>query len=751
MQQRKLPAPLLIPVLFWCAGILLAKVFSPPFWLLAALGVVLMLLSAFVSKQRIVFLLLVFATLGGMRYVSSQRPTPLSKIFLSYDHIQQDAVFHVKQLLSRESGLYEIQLERLAGTALKDRLLLFSVQSLEPGKTYSALLEILPGRKDPVLDNYPSRHRAYIRQGLTEQATRMKFVPVAAWRASLLASLDAKLGAQSDFTKALLFSDTSARRGYKEELTRSGMTHLIVVSGLHVWFIYLLCIVPLNVLFPRRIAEAVFLMLITFYAALNYWSPSVLRSVLMIGLLIIARWRSIPLSGAQMLAVSLLLITVVAPEQFFDIGLQLSYLCIGTILLGLPQITWLAERTIPNYYIRSRLNNLLQLLLLNLVVGLAVLPLTLFYFGTGSLNGIIGNILGIPLTGALLMLGFVVLFLPGGSFIGAAYVHSYRFVLWVFEKWMLWVSRLPLYLENTWLDPWQLCGSLLIVVTGLIMLRSLKFNWRLMPVAALGAVLIAVPQLLLRDAGGIYIFASGTSDCVLIRLEEGQNILVDTGQMAYNAKRSWAESKLLPWLSKQRIRSLDWLILTHLDGDHSGGFPSLAKALTVRNVVVSDETMADPRWLDWQKQGLLRHSKVHCLSDTISYRIGETRLKFLHPDASFVAEDTNGASLVFRLDNAGRKYLFTGDADIVAEEHLLREYPEELDADYLKAGHHGSRSSNSPEFVRAVSPNEVWITASRRNRWNFPHPEPLNAFRRYAQSVRSTAEGTIYVPFAQND
>lgn len=751
MPQNKLPAPLLIPVLLWCLGIGLAKLVYFPAWLLFGLGFVLLTGALPLRSLRVYFVLLLCLTLGALRYQAAQKPSALDAVFLQQKHIQQTAEFLVSKHISRDARLYQIRLESLAGLRLREPVLLYSDSELRPGQSYSALLEILPGKQDPVLDVYKPLHRAYIRQSLRELPTHRRLFPIRIWRERLLQTLEAKMGAEADFAKALLFSDTSSKGVYRDKLTRSGMIHLIVVSGLHVWFIYAVCIVLLNAFLPRRVAELVFMLLILLYSALNNWSPPVLRSVLMIGLFMLGRWRSIPLAREQVLALSLLIITAINPNQLFDIGLQLSYLCIGVILLALPEKAWIKEQDLPSDTLRFRLNGGLNYLLLNAAVGLALLPLTLYYFGTASLNGIMGNILGIPLSGMLLGLGFLVLIIPGGNLINAAFVSSYRLVLNIFLGWMEWVARLPFYLENTWLSHWQLLGCVILLLSALSMLRQWKFRPRLLPFSLLGILLIVLPQFLVQPSGGIYLFQAGTADCILIRLNDGTNIMVDTGPLYRDAEKSWSARKLIPWLKRKGINSLDWLILTHLDTDHSGGFADLAHALQLKNIIATDETMADPQWQAWRDAELLGGSKLHAISDTTSFRIGGARLKFLHPDRDYYSETDNNLSLLFRLDYLGKRYLFTGDVQSEAEEYLLAKYPDELQADYLKAGHHGSRSSSSLEFVRAVQPKEVWITVSAGNRWGFPHPEPLSNFQRYASSIRSTSEGTLLVPFAQKD
>lgn len=696
---------------------------------------------------RVACILLICLCLGAARFAVSQRPTLLDAAFASRDRIVNNAEFTVKQLLSRSGGIFEIELRQVQGMRIDEPLLLFSQTELVPGQRYSAYLEILPGKHDPVLDTFRPLHRAYIRKSLKELPGERPLLPIASWRASLLRVLDERMGPDAGFAKALTLSDTAGKGQYRDSLTRSGMIHLIVVSGLHIWFIYWVCMMLLNALFPRPLAEAAFMLLIILYAALNHWSAPVLRSVLMIGLMIFARWRSIPLSGAQLLALSLLAITAIAPAQLFDVGLQLSFLCVGVIMLGLPRRAWIRERDLPSDILRSRLNRGIDYLVMNTAVGLAVMPLTLYYFGTASLNGIIGNILGVPLSGVLLVLCFIVMVLPTNNLLGAAYLASYRLLLRIFEGWTDLVGSLPFYLDNSRLTAVQVLGCGLLLVCLLRMLRLWAFLPRLLPAILLACLLIALPGFLNQTAAGVYLFNAGTADCILIRLEDGSNLLVDTGPKHRSSEKSWAARKLIPWLGRKGVNSLDWLILTHLDSDHSGGFADLCSALTVKNIAITDETRDDPQWQAWRDAGLLDASELRCIEDTVSVWVGGARIKFLHPDASYWSEADNDLSLVFRLDYKGRRYLFTGDAQVSAERHMLDAYPEELKADYLKAGHHGSRSSSSEEFVRAVSPREVWITVAEGNRWNFPHPEPLRVFQRYASSIRSTAGGTIVVPW----
>ena len=102
-------------------------------------------------------------------------------------------------------------LKSLPESGCDEPLQLISQKVLIPGQTYSALLEIMTGKQDPILDTYPARHRAYIRQNLKQLPAPRRLFPIATGESTLLADLDAKLGKQAEFAKALLFSDSTPK------------------------------------------------------------------------------------------------------------------------------------------------------------------------------------------------------------------------------------------------------------------------------------------------------------------------------------------------------------------------------------------------------------------------------------------------------------------------------------------------------------------------------------------------------------
>ncbi len=754
--------PLLLPVALWCVGIVCAKVLQLPaqFWLL---GLFASVVGGLLWRPlRLPLLLLCCLFAGGTRYgTSASAPHPLRDILDERAKIRQQSAFRVTDVLSTTGNAFGIRVDSIAGVPVRERLLLFSSEHLNPGDRYQALLEILPLKDDPVLDIYPSRYqaRAYVIMSLRKTGGGIASLNPDAIRHALLKRLDDHAGDASAAAKALLLSDTSAKREYRDRLQRGGMMHLIVVSGLHVWFIYAILIVLLRALLPRKLADLAFLLLIGIFAALNHWAAPITRAVLMIACLTIARWRGTKMAPAQVLSLCLLIITAVAPSQLFSAGLQLSFACVAVILFALPNVRlrWnkpaLQSRMIP------LLERLLRYLALTVLVSIAILPLTLYYFGQGSLNGILGNALGIPITGLLLPASFLILIFPPGNMLGNAFLAVYKLLLWLFELWMDISGSLPLFFSGWHISLAQSIGMILLILPLLTRPR-LGSAWRAAKIwlpLGMGALLLFGSPFLKAKAGEILVFNAGTADCILIRLPSGENVMLDTGPGAYSHETEkdpsavletdvWASKRLLPWLGRNNIRHIDHLILTHSHSDHIGGFAALASKLQIGNIIVTDELINTDIWALLRGQDWMSGVKVTVLRHSQSLDVGSARLNFLHPDSLFSTDSENDRSIVTRLDFRGKRYLFAADIEAPAEEYLVQHYSAELDADFLKAAHHGSRGSNGTDFLAAVSPEEVWITCSARNVYGFPHPEAMAVFRRHASKVRFSYEGTIRVP-----
>ncbi|HPN27011.1 MAG TPA: ComEC/Rec2 family competence protein, partial [Candidatus Cloacimonas sp.] len=427
--NSKAPAPFVLPVIFWIIGIILAKIIQINILFLLILASGLLILGVFCKKIRLILLIILFLVLGMLRFsIVKKESSPLALILQENEHLQQEICFTVTNVFSVEEMRYAVELDSLAGFPLQDNIILSCSEKILPGKSYCLLAEIYPLVRDPILDIYPNRYSAIGYQLGKAKSIDAKDVRdyLGRLRYKLLSSLEIKLGDQADWAKALLFGESGLKQEYINQLTEAGIIHLVVVSGMHIWLIYMIIVSFFRIFFRRELAEFLFLPSILLYASLNNWAPSVTRSIIMISIVILARWLQSPVSGAQTMALSIFIITLLSPMQLFNIGLQLSYISILVIFYGLPHFQLFAQNKILNNSVYKMLENIKEGILLSTLISIAITPFTLYYFGTASLNGIIGNIIGIPLMSIMLPLSMLVLISPQGWYITKLFVLCYK-------------------------------------------------------------------------------------------------------------------------------------------------------------------------------------------------------------------------------------------------------------------------------------------------------------------------------------
>ena len=306
--------------------------------------------------------------------------------------------------------------------------------------------------------------------------------------------------------------------------------------------------------------------------------------------------------------------------------------------------------------------------------------------------------------------------------------------------------------------PWWLLGLYyLLVFTGphMNMLRSpgafqVRRSRMLPRLAAIVALLVWWPllaqtPLFSGTPTGRFQFTMldvGQGDSFLLRLPNGRAILVDTG-------RRGRSRDILEYLKAQGVEELDALLLTHSDADHIGSAPEILDALHVDRVLLgpSRSNTATQERLD---AALARnHTWVREVDRGDRLRAAPTvRLEILNPpppSENFPHTDTNEKSLVLLAEFGEMTFLLTGDAGTFSEREMLAHYgPEYLQAEILKAGHHGSRSSTSERFLDAVLPEIALISVDDENQYGHPHAEVVDALEVNQTRIYNTANhGTV--------
>lgn len=226
----------------------------------------------------------------------------------------------------------------------------------------------------------------------------------------------------------------------------------------------------------------------------------------------------------------------------------------------------------------------------------------------------------------------------------------------------------------------------------------------------------------------------GQGDSILIEVPNGVQTLIDAG----------SGQKVLQELAKEINpfdRSIDLVIATHPDLDHIGGFPEVLKRFSVGSFLTSSSTKETET-----SEAIEELIQVEFINNGDRIILDSERniyIDVLFPYDEYTTSDANDRSLVMRLTYGEIEFLFTGDASEKIEEYLVQNFKKYLPADVLKAGHHGSKTSTREDFVSAVSPKYVVISAGQDNKYGHPHKEVLDTLEKFDLDILYTKNGPV--------
>lgn len=523
---------------------------------------------------------------------------------------------------------------------------------------------------------------------------------------------------------ALTIGDASMfQPGDWDLFARSGTTHLVVISGMHISLVagfafagarwlarrspMLLARLPARAWGALAAAPA-----LCAYAALAGWSVSVQRAVVMALTLLAALLleRGAPVRTA--LALAALTILAWQPLAALQPGFWLSFLSVAALVAGLG-----------GRLRRPRWRDTLWRPQMVVAVALAV-PLAAMGLPQAALAPLV-NVFAIPLVDLLVvpsaLLGCVLL---GVSNTVAA--PALDLALCGLE----WLQSLLELAAAAGPAPLQPAG---VPSVWAYVPAALGTLWLLAPRGLPGWVagaILLLPVLLPRTATRPLLevlFVDVGQGAATVVQTRGHTLVYDTGPR-FSERFDAGRALLVPALSARGSRRVDLLMVSHADSDHAGGLEGLR-----RGIPVFAELHGEPP----PDQAMARCERG------MSWRWDGVEFRVLHPVSGDRRRD-NPASCVLRIEAAGRVVLLTGDIDAGVERLLLQSGPAELRADLVQVPHHGSRSSSGAGFVAAVSPRWALVSSGFRNRFGHPHPDVVARWRSEGADILNTAvDGAI--------
>ena len=592
-------------------------------------------------------------------------------------------------------------------------------------------------RDRPILTDIVVETRTYVRRQI------QRYVPSERGRAVLHALL---LGDRSRITD-----------NQRERFARTGLMHLLAVSGLHVFLVGMVLYVLLRPLLMRfrlrwqavEVGRAVLtIVVLGLYMLLTGARPSVVRAVIMSGLLIggvVFQRSAHPLNT---LGVAALVLLVLRPPALFDAGFQLSMAAVAGIVTLNPRFL---DAT-PEWMQSSETGEwLVSMITVSAAAMLGTAPVLLYHFGWVSAAGLLLNVVGIPCTGlaltaAVAMVGVGGAWPMAGAAFGSTADLFVKGLLFTSRLGVEWFSWAGLRLADS--SVWTL-GALVAGIVSLAQWPRPRLRWRCIVcglILAVGGVWMGAFG---RDASptlDLLFFDVGQGDAILVSTPTDKHVMIDTGPRSFGGG-SAATHTILPYLNQRGVSHLEAVVVTHPDGDHLGGMPSILREMSVGEFIHSGQQVETE--LYQRSRRMLRQDNVssRAVDRGDVLKVGAVQMQILGPPSvpsKRGIKTENGESVVLQLVYGKTKVLLAGDIEENAEQDLVRTYGNQLGSELVKVPHHGSETSSTPSFVRAAVDSSEGTTAvvsvGRENQFGMPDEGVMSRWRR-AASVQSTARG----------
>lgn len=561
---------------------------------------------------------------------------------------------------------------------------------------------------------------------------------------------------------------------------RTGTTHLMVISGAHIglvagityWLIKHLwcCLGRACLIIPaQRMASIVAMLMALGYALLSGFAVPAQRSLIACLCVLLRFFCNRPIRSWQGWRYAVLLVLLMEPHAVAMPGFYLSFLAVACLLLvsqrfprrlysrhpslrdGSPDNCEIPD-AVKDDEVRNRDDEVLlervkksqagvsrvsvmthrisvtakTTLIAQLACLLGLMPLTLYFFSYGAVNGLLANLLAIPLVGFVIVPLALVATIIGQWFDIPGISTCLQTAIALLTRYLHAVDAFSA-VNLTY------CFSIMWVPVAL---TCVLYVLVVMPIRPF------IPALLVLVASCFFLGDSRVNpgEAVVDVLDVGQGLAVairtanhtllyDTGTRFYRGS-DMGKLVVIPYLISMAIKKIDTIVISHSDLDHRGGMSSIVKQYPVGALISENPS--------YYKRGFNCHQYRKWIWDGVSFR-------FFAIES--LIKGKNNHSCVLQISTQASQILLTGDIEKTAEDYLVAHYGKQLTATYLLIPHHGSKTSSSKTFVSQVAPDFAIASFGLINRYHFPHAQAMKVYQKQAIEVFTTAQcGMIRVP-----
>jgi len=572
------------------------------------------------------------------------------------------------------------------------------------------------------------------------------------------------------FIRALALADKSGfSRPDWQLLSATGTSHLFAISGLHLAIVFGLSFSLFRVvltIFSSLIKSKYSQQLITIaticsllvalsYSYLAGFSLPTVRALVMLSVIAGASLLKQRLSLVQLLLYSLAGVLIFDPLAVLAMSFWLSFCAVACLMLLLFFIKR-DVRVQAKSMIKLR-HKAVALGQMQLWLFVTMCGLQLVFFAGFSLTAPLANLVAVPAVSLiilpLILLGLLSLVLvPSSSLAMLIFEIANRLLGWLFS-YLDWLAHFP----HTWvatskLQYWLLAVILLVVVCGFRLMNTPRMRLSALILVCFGsyATIELMPSQLLpsqlmpselipgqfnpseRPSWAVHVLDVGQGNAAVV-IRNGRAIVFDTGKARTT---SLSTLVILPFLQHHAINTVDYVILSHQDNDHAGGWRDLLDKYPQAQLISN-----------WPNK-----PNHHLIIDCASLQASPVKWQglnltfFIAP--SQLATSENNRSCITQVTDNQQGVLFTGDISKKIEHYVATELGRGWQSDILIVPHHGSATSSSAEFINFVAPQLAVVSAGRFNQWHFPRQAVLDNYRQAEVEVVTTARsGQITIDF----
>jgi len=227
----------------------------------------------------------------------------------------------------------------------------------------------------------------------------------------------------------------------------------------------------------------------------------------------------------------------------------------------------------------------------------------------------------------------------------------------------------------------------------------------------------------------IHMIDVGQGDSILVQTPTNKNILIDGGDED-------SENIIISYLRQKRIKTIDIIIATHPDSDHIGSLDNIIKKFNVNSIYMPEQSTDSEAYQNLINSCTDKNLSIqHLYKNDVLNIDNNINIYVLSP--SYIQEESNLNSIVFKLTFNDNSFLFMGDAEEENEKEILHSFKLN-NINFIKIGHHGSNSSSSLEFIKKISPDIAAISCGYKNQYGHPHREVINNLKQNHVSIYRT-------------